>query len=132
MAHVFNSIDVFDSLYADETIWHVILVTGILGCGAAWLSGRATATTWRPPWQVAVNALLLGAAARFIHFALFQGNLLSLTSFAADVGLFLIVGLVAWRGTRTTQMVRQYPWLYARSGPLSWREIRQENPAAQC
>jgi len=24
-------------------------------------------------------------------------------------------------------MVRQYPWLYARAGPLGWREIGQEN-----
>jgi len=23
-------------------------------------------------------------------------------------------------------MVRQYPWLYARTGPLTWREIGQE------
>ena len=121
---------VFDSLYAGETIGHVILVTGFLGGGAAWLSGRATAATWRPPWHVAVTALLLGTAARFIHYALFQGNLLSVTSYACDVCVFLIVGLIAWRLTRAAQMVRQYPWLYARAGWLGWREIGQENPPA--
>jgi hypothetical protein len=26
-------------------------------------------------------------------------------------------------------MVQQYPWLYARSGPLGWREIGRENRA---
>ena len=104
-----------------------LLVTGILGCGAAWLSGRAIAATWRPIWHVAHRRAPLGAAARFIHFALFEGKLLSLSSLRSDTGIFLIVGLVAFRATRSAQMVRQYPWLYARCGPLSWREIEQEN-----
>jgi hypothetical protein len=113
----------FDSLYAGEAIGPVILVTVVLGCGAAWLSGRAIAETWRSLWHVALAAILLAAAARFIHFALFEGNILSVTSYAADACIFLVVGLVAWRFTRCAQMVRQYPWLYVRNGPLSWREI---------
>jgi hypothetical protein len=121
-----------DQLYAGETIGHVVLVTGLLGGAAAWLAGRAIATTWRPPRNVVAAVLLLGAAARFIHFALFHGNLLSLTSYASDVCVFLVVGLTAWRATRTTQMVRQYPWLYARTGPLSWRKIGQENRTRPC
>jgi hypothetical protein len=116
-----------DSLYAGETIGHVILVTGILGGGAAWLSGRAIANAWHPQWQVAIAAALVGMAARFIHFALFEGTLLSLYSFCCDILFFLILGLLAWRATRAAQMVRQYPWLYARAGPLGWREIGQEN-----
>jgi hypothetical protein len=35
--------------------------------------------------------------------------------------------MLAWRATRAGQMVQQYPWLYARSGPLGWREIGREN-----
>jgi hypothetical protein len=116
-----------DGLYAGESIAHVILVTAILGGGAAWLSGRAIAGAWRPQWQVMIVALLLGAAARFFHFALFHGELLSAASYCCDTLIFLIVGLFAWQATRATQMVRQYPWLYARTGPLGWREIRQEN-----
>jgi hypothetical protein len=116
-----------DRLYAGESMAHVVLVTGILGGGAAWLSGRAIAGTWRRQWQVAIAALLLGAAARFIHFALFQGELLSAASYCCDALIFLTVGLIAWRATRATQMVRQYPWLYARAGPLGWRKIGQEN-----
>jgi hypothetical protein len=115
-----------DTLYAGETIGHVILVTGILGGGAAWLSGRAIANAWRPQWQVAIAAALVGLAARFIHFALFEGTLLSLPSFCCDTLIFLILGFLGWRATRAAQMVRQYPWLYTRAGPLGWREIGQE------
>ena len=118
-----------DSLYAGESIAHIILVTGILGGGAAWLSGRAMAGDWRPQWQVAIAAVLIGAAARFISFALFEGELLAAPSFCCDTLIFLIVGLIGWRATRAAQMVRQYPWLYARAGPLGWREIGQENAA---
>jgi hypothetical protein len=114
-------------LYAGENVLHVVLVTGLLGGGAAWLSGRAIAGAWRPPWQVALAAVLLGAAARFIHFALFEGALLSAASYGLDTLIFLVVGLIAWRATRAAQLVRQYPWLYVRAGPLGWREIEQEN-----
>ena len=114
------------SLYSGESVAPIVLVTFVLGGGAAALSGRAIARAWGRQWQVVVTALLLGAAARFFHFALFDGELLSLASYCCDTVIFLIFGLIAWRATRAAQMVRQYPWLYARSGPLNWREIGQE------
>ncbi|MGO9700480.1 MAG: DUF6867 family protein [Xanthobacteraceae bacterium] len=114
------------SLYSGESVAPILLVTLVLGSGTAALSGRAIARAWAPQWQVVVTALLLGAAARFFHFALFDGELLSLASYCCDTVIFLIVGLIAWRATRAAQMVRQYPWLYARAGPLNWREIGQE------
>jgi hypothetical protein len=117
----------FDTLYAGETIGHIVLVTGILGGSAAWLTGRAIAATWRPCWKVVFAMLPIAAAARFIHFALFHGELLSLTSYAFDLCIFVVLGMLSWRLTRTAQMVRQYPWLYARTGTLSWRKIGQES-----
>lgn len=114
-------------LYAGEGIAHVVLVTAILGGGAAWLSGRAIARAWRPSWQVVIAALLLAAAARFIHYALFHGEFLSVASYGCDSVIFLAVGLIGWRAMRVNQMVRQYPWLCTRAGPLGWREIKQEN-----
>jgi hypothetical protein len=116
-----------EPLYPGESILAVVLLTVVIGGGAAALSGRAIARAWRPPWQVAVAALLLGAAARFFHFALFNGELLSAPSYCCDALIFIIAGMLAWRVTRANQMVQQYPWLYARSGPLGWREIGQEN-----
>jgi hypothetical protein len=114
------------SLYAGETVTPIILVTFALGGAAAALSGRAIARAWHPSWQVGITALLLGAAARFFHFALFEGELLSLASYCCDTAIFLILGLIAWRATWAAQMVRQYPWLYARAGPFNWRKIGQE------
>jgi hypothetical protein len=121
-----------DRLYAGETILEIFLVSGLIGGGAAYLSGRAIAASWGGQSRVVFTAFLLGAAARFFHFALFQGELLSVFSFACDTLIFLVVGLLSWRMTRASLMVRQYPWLYARSGPLTWREIGQETNREKC
>ena len=108
-------------LYENESLLQVALVTGILGGGAAWLTGRAIASTWRPFWHVVAYTLLLGCAVRFVHFALFEGTLLSPASYAADTLYLLMSGALAWRATRAAQMATQYYWLYDRTGPLTWR-----------
>jgi hypothetical protein len=108
-------------LYGSETFLQVLLVTGVIGGGAAWLAGRAIALTWRPFWHVAAYMLLLGCAVRFTHFALFEAHLLSLPSYLADTVFLLFAATLSWRITRTTQMVTQYPWLYRRTSPLTWR-----------
>jgi hypothetical protein len=110
-------------LYSNESFVNVGLVTGLIGGGAAWLSGRAIAATWRPLWHAVGAMLLLGAAVRFVHFALFEAELLSLVSYLADTAFLLVVGGLAWRVTRARQMVTQYPWLYARNGLLGWRRL---------
>ena len=65
----------FGGFYADENALQVLFVTCLLGGGAAWATGRALADSWRPFGQAIVYLLLLGAAVRFAHFALFQGKL---------------------------------------------------------
>jgi hypothetical protein len=109
-------------LYATETWMQVFLVTGIIGGAAAWATGKAIAESWRPYWQIAFYMLLLGAAVRFAHFALFKGHLLSLPSYLADMLYLLAVGSLSFRITRTSRMVSQYRWLYERTSPLSWRK----------
>lgn len=96
-------------------------VTCIIAGGAAWMTGQALAGTWRPAWQAAGYALLLTLADRFLIFALFEGQLLSLPGFALDAAVLIVVALAAHRITLAAQMVRQYPWLYERNGLLSWR-----------
>lgn len=114
-------------IYAKETFLQVVFVTGLIGGGAAWASGKAIAETWRPFRQVVGYMLLLGAAVRFFHFALFEGELLSLVSYLADTLYLVAVGGLAWRATRARRMVTQYRWLYERTSPLTWRE-RQKPP----
>ena len=111
-----------DQLYAEESLLQNVLVTGALGGGAAFLAGRAIAQTWRPFWSVVVYMALLGAAVRFVHFALFEGTLLSPASYLADTLYLIVVGSLAWRMTRAAQMATQYYWLYERTSPLTWRQ----------
>jgi hypothetical protein len=108
--------------YRGEYLPQVLFVTGILGGGAAWLMGRACGETWRPVGQVILYSILLGGAVRFFHFALFEGELLSLPSFLADAAYLTAVGCLSWRITRTTRMVTQYKWLYERTSLVTWRE----------
>lgn len=110
-----------DDLYSEESLLQIALVTGLIGGGAAFLTGRAIAQTWRPFWHVLVYTALLGAAVRFVHFALFEAHLLSAPSYAADTVYLLILSTLAWRMTRAAQMATQYYWLFERSSPLTWR-----------
>ena len=111
-----------DSIYESESLLQVLLVTGLIGGGAAFLAGRAIAATCAGrsgmSWSI---WLLLGCAVRFVHFALFEGTLIAPASYAADTLWLLILGALAWRMTRAAQMATQYYWLYERSGPFGWR-----------
>lgn len=110
--------------YATEGWLQIVLVTGVIGGGAALLAGRAIAATWRPAWHVIGYMLLLGAGVRFLHFALFSANVLSLPSYFVDTLFLIVVGTISFRMTRVRQMARQYPWLYEQSGPFTWHERR--------
>jgi uncharacterized protein DUF6867 len=112
-------------LYEDESLGIFVLVTILLGGGAAVLAGRAIAATWRPWWQVVVYVLILGAAVRFIHFALFGGTLLSAHYYAVDSAICLAAGLLGFRAARASQMVAQYRWINVPDGPLRWRRRPQ-------
>lgn len=111
-----------NELYPGQSLLEILFVTGFLGGGAAWLAGQAIARTWRPIWHVVCYMVILGAAIRFAHFALFDAALLLPTAYAADVTYVAALGCLSWRVTRATQMVRQYPWLYERAGLVSWRD----------
>jgi hypothetical protein len=109
-------------LYEEPSFWLFVLVTVLMGGWAAWMTGRAMAITWQPYLLCVVYLLLLAGAVRFIHYALFGGTLLSLHYYLVDAAVLLIIGSTGFRHTRARQMARQYPWLYERLGPLTWRE----------
>ncbi|MFN0264082.1 DUF6867 family protein [Tepidamorphus sp. 3E244] len=108
-------------IYEETSIFTFALVTIILGGGAAWLTGRALAITWRRYWQLLAYMLLLAAAVRFLHFALFEGTLLALRFYLVDLAFLVVFGTLGYMQTRASQMTTQYPWLYERASPLHWR-----------
>ena len=89
---------------------------------AAFMTGQAMAITWKPAWHAAGYALLLGVADRFLAFALFEGELLSLSGYLIDGAALVLIALAAYRMAQARKMVEQYPWLYERTGPFGWRD----------
>jgi hypothetical protein len=98
----------------------VVVITG----GVAFLMGQAIARTWRPLWQAVGYSLLLAVASRFFVYALFDGSMLTATGYILDAAVLCSLSLFAFRLTRVQMMVTQYPWLYARSGALGYRELK--------
>jgi len=112
-------------LYEEDSFAVFLLVTVVLGGGAAALAGRAIAVTWRSWWQVLGYTLILGGAVRFFHFALFDGTLLSLHYYAVDSLVCMAFGFAGFHIARAAQMVTQYPWINRAEGPLRWRRKEQ-------
>jgi hypothetical protein len=108
-------------LYEESSIWLFLLVTVIMGGWAAWRSGVAVAKTWKPVIILVLYMLLLGAAVRFIHFALFEGTLFSLRYYLIDTTIITAIAYLGWRAARAEAMARQYAFAFERSSPFSWR-----------
>ena len=121
MNEVVTAFSLPELLYEEGSFGVFVLVTIVLGGGAAWLTGHAIAGTWRPAWQVGVYMLILGAVVRFLHFSLFEGTLLSLHYYLVDTVVCLLFGYAGFRAARVGQMVDQYQWLNERAGPMRWR-----------
>ena len=112
-------------LYEEGSFGVFLLVTIILGGGAAALAGRAIAATWRPRWQVAAYGFILGTAVRFIHFSLYGGTFLALHYYLVDSAVCIGCGFLGFRAARASQMITQYRWLNERDGPMRWhRKMR--------
>jgi hypothetical protein len=101
-------------LFEEDSVGVFLLVSVAMGGGAAWLAGRAVAQTWRPAWQLLAYMLVLGAAVRFFHFALFGGTLLSLHYYGVDTAIAIAFAGAGFRFTRGRQMARQYGFLNLR------------------
>ena len=78
--------------YDGNSIWVFVLLTVILGGGAAALTGRAVASAWRPWWHVVGFVLLLGAAVPVRLLAEGRGRRQGLRVF-----------LVTWAATATAE-----------------------------
>ncbi len=109
-------------IFYDNSLVDFLIVTIALGGGAAWMTGRAVARGWQPMWVALLYMVPLAAAARFLHFALYKGTLLSLHFYIVDLLILSALAALSYRIALTDRMITQYPWLYERSSPVSWRE----------
>jgi predicted small integral membrane protein len=107
-------------LYEESWFLPFLIVTVIMGGAAAWQAGRATAQTWRSALVMIPYGLLLGCAARFLHFAVFGGTLLSLHYFIVDTIVIGAAMVLGFRWQRSEQMSTQYSWLFDRRFPFGW------------
>lgn len=98
-----------------------VIVTLLLGGGAAFMTGRAVALSWQPVTRALAWMVLLTAAFRFIHYALFGNTLLSVPFYLTDFVILSIAAVVGHRLTRFRQMTRRYAWVIEPAGLLSWR-----------
>ena len=105
-----------------DSFFVFMLVTIILGGGAAFLTGRAIAGPGGPGGRSRLYMLVSAAAVRFFHMRAVRGaTLLSLHRLRRWIPRFcLLFGFWGFRVTRAGQMAEQYGWLYRRAGLLSW------------
>ena len=123
---------IFGSLLEAGPVGIFILLTVILGGGAAFLTGRAIAGTWRPWWQVA--ALHAGAGRARSGSSTWRcsaATLLYPPDYVVDTAICLVFGFWGYRATRARQMAQQYGWLYRRAGLLGWARQRPRRQTPQ-
>jgi hypothetical protein len=94
-----------------------VIITGF----AAYMTGQALATTWKPVWHLLIYCAMLGGAARFLIYSLYGGQLWSVSGYMIGTAVLVVIGLFAFRLNRAGKMVSQYPWLYERVGFFGWR-----------
>ena len=118
-------------LFEQSSILYFLIITVIIGGGAAWMTGRACALTWRSFRVALAYMVLLAFAIRFLHYVIpyheadtgnlaYHATFLSLHYYIVDLAVMLIFCALGYRYTRVNQMVRQYGWLYKKSSPLSY------------
>ncbi len=94
----------------------------ILCAMAAWMVGKSVATDWDSLAKMFGFVMILGLGARFLHFALYQAQFVSVSRYIVDTFILAVVAYIGYRFTRTNQMTTQYHWLYEKVSPLSFRE----------
>ncbi len=118
----------------ETSFWVFFFLTVVIGGIASLAMGRALALKWRPFREVLIYGAMLGLSDRFLHWGLFldapldiyKGTITSLHFYGVDTAVLIIFASLAYRITQARQMTVQYPWMYERSGPFSWRECKAD------
>ncbi len=109
-------------LYDDAPggLLHFVLLTLLLGGAGGIASGRAIAGQWKNLLILPAYMVLLSAFVRFLHYALFGEDLLSIAGYVVALVIALLAAAYGYRSRRADQMATQYSWIYAKAGPLAW------------
>jgi len=105
----------------DTSFIGFLVVTLALGGGAAWMAGRAVASTWRPRWHLVPTAFVLAFAVRFLHFALLGGSFLLTPLFITDMIIMFAIASLGFARRRAIGMARQYAFAFEPAGFFGWR-----------
>lgn len=108
-------------LLGEASAGDFLLVSLVMGGGAAWLTGQAVARGWSPYSHLVPYCVLLAVAVRFCHFALFEDHMFALAPTLVEFVFLFAVASLGFRALRRRQMTAQYGWLFVRTGPFSWR-----------
>lgn len=95
----------------DNSLIAFLVVTILLGGGGGFMTGRALARGWKPYPLLVFYCLLLSLVARFLHFALYEGQLLSLYYLVINFIIITAIAFIGFRMQRSKQMATQYRWL---------------------
>ena len=104
---------------SDYGLLSFIILT-VLAAAAAYATGRAMAAGWSPRWRIVPAMIALAAATQFLHYALFQEELLSLHYYLVTLAALLVVAWLGYATMRARQMATQYSWAFTRVG-VTWR-----------
>ena len=108
-------------LYEEPSLLYFLIITIVMGGWTAWRTGKSCAEGWKSYSTVVIYTLLLGVAIRFIHHALFNGNMLAFQYYVVDTVVLLLFATAGFRYYRTKQMTNNYYWLYEKASPFSWK-----------
>jgi hypothetical protein len=92
-----------------------------LGFLASLATGRSFAASWSPLWLIIPAMLALAAAVHFLHYALFEEELLNAYYYGVTFVILLIGAALGYRSKRAAQMGMQYRWMYYTEG-MFWTE----------
>ena len=106
-------------------LFEFILMTLILFGWCSYQLGKAMANSWKSVLLMIFYVLLLTVFDRFLLFALFEQDLLSIIMFLIDFIVLSLISLISYRLTKINYMVNQYPWKYQKTGFFSFKKNNQ-------
>ena len=97
-----------EGLLYEKGLPSFLILTCVIGGGMAFAAGGAVAQGWKTMAHLVFYVFLLTLADRFLHYALFEGTLLSILHFLIDFAILLAFGYAGFRLRRMSQMKNQY------------------------